>query len=152
MSLTDEIKALATDPEDPNERVSLAEVLKLVDKTVKIEIDPELHKNRHEPNGQERLVWETLDTAWNLLREGALHAVIFAVRSSLEQAGAEALTDEQIFESLKDNPNAPRNYREMAPASPIAQSMVSAAFQVLMQEVMDVAAESLGPEPMDDQH
>jgi hypothetical protein len=148
VSLTDKIKALA----DIDGTVPLAEVLELVDKTVKIEIDPELHKNRPEPNEQERRIWETLDTAWNLLREGALHAVIFAVRSSLEEVGAEVLTGEQIFESLKDNPDAPRNYREVAPASPIAQSMVSAAFQILMQESMDVAAESLGLEPTDDQH
>lgn len=116
--------------------------MSLTDKTVKIEIDSTMHARGPE-NEQERMIWAILDTAWNLLREGALHSTIYAVRKSIEDAGATTLTDEQIFESLKDNPDAPRNYREMAPADPRAQAMVSAAFHLLLSESMSWADEAV---------
>lgn len=120
-------------------------------KTVKIEIDPDLH-HREPVDDRERMVWATLDTAWNLLREQALHMTIKAVRDSVKMAGGNPPSDEEIFESLRGRPDAPQSYREMAPTSPSAQAMLSAVFQTLLQEAVNTAFESIDSDPANAGH
>lgn len=139
-SLNDKIKALAIDPEDPNERVSLAQVLELTKDAVSVELNSASHKA--EPEGEvERLTWAVLDTTWRLLREYAVRTVFAEMHQMAEQQGVELDSDEEIFRQLKESgdPEAPTSYFDLSVECPVAATALSNLFLHLEEETRELA-------------
>lgn len=147
MNLTDKVKSLAVDPDDPNGSVSLAAVLKLVENAVAVEVDPTIH--RRLPAENERESWAALDTAWNLLREVAVKLVIMSMREQAAEQGVPfPATDLEMFEEgVADDPeNAPRTYSDLAAESPLAATGLHAVLSTLVDETMTMAAAAINDE------
>lgn len=123
-------------------------------RTITVEIDPELHGGKEPRDEGQRLVWETLDTAWNLLREGAVRAALAEIRAQLEEQGfTEMPTDEELFAKANEtgaDPDLPKTYMDLAvqlgngPAVELAEQGLYGAFTVLAEQTMADAIVGLG--------
>lgn len=113
--------------------------------SVPVSIDTDIHSR--EPESEiERITWETLDTAWKALREGAVRITIQAMRDSYAEAGVDfPATDEELFEKGKESgdPAAPDTYLDLAPESPLAATMLSSAFTLLEDQALSEAQEGI---------
>lgn len=120
-------------------------------RTIAVRIDSEFHGGKEPRDEVERLIWEILDTAWNLLREGAVRVTIAELNSQLSENGVEFRLDpEQIFAENADNPDAPRSYMDLAPQKGDGESVelagmsLQAAFELLAQQTFADAASGMG--------
>lgn len=104
--LRNEIDSVAPD--------EMADILKKAG-FVHVAIDPEMHE--FEPSSdRQRLTWETLDTAWNLLRETAVRIALTEVREQLAEQGFTNMpTDEQLFERAREEGVGATSYLDLAP-------------------------------------
>lgn len=141
MTLTDKINAL----EKPGpELVRLADVLKLVEDAVVVELDPKLHGTPPDDEGT-RLSWAVLDTVYNLLGEYAVRVVLADIRTAMKAAGVEISPDEEIFRRAREaDPGDPIGYAELAPRDPDAAARLAEAFGILKGRAKASAAEGIG--------
>ena len=139
-SLSDQIKALAVE----KGHLPLDEVLKLTDRSVLVEIDPELHP---EAPGDliRRLNWEPLDTAWKLLREYAVRITLAEVRAQAKAQGIDFPEDEELFRLNAESGDsfAVTEYMDLAPASPQAAHLLAQAFNELQNIAFQEASEGM---------
>lgn len=143
-SLSDQIKALVADPSFPNVHVPLAEVLKLTDRAVLVEVDPALHAA--EPGSDiQRLNWEALDTAWKLLREYAVRITLAEVRAQARAQGIDFPEDEELFRANIESgdPFAASGYLDLAPASPESARFLAQSFGLLQNTAFEEASEGM---------
>jgi hypothetical protein len=140
-SLSDQIRALA---DGLDATVPLAEVLKLTDRAVLVEIDPELHPEAPSDLVR-RLNWEPLDTAWKLLREYAVRITLAEVRAQAKAQGIDFPEDEELFRLNAEggDPFAATEYLDLAPASPQAARFLAQAFNELQNIAFQEAAEGM---------
>ena len=110
-----------------------------------IEIDPELHKGKAPEDEVTRITWETLDTAWNVLRDGAVRTVLQTLREDVAGPGFPA-TDEELFKLLGERlgDDAPKSYRDLAPRSKDAAALLAATFGLLEDQALSDAIAGLG--------
>jgi hypothetical protein len=117
--------------------------------TVTVEVDPEIHTNPPK-SGIQETVWAHLDTAYNLIREAAVRAVIDDMRRESQKQGLPFPdTDEELFQAAEAEGEvlgmeAPKGYRDLAAHSAEVIEAVEAAFRVLVrltvQDARDGAA------------
>lgn len=122
-------------------------------RTVTVEVDFELHGGAEPESEVQRITWEVLDTAWKLLREGAVRVVLAEVRAQLAEQGLPTLPDDEAMFRLareSDDPDAPVSYLDLAPnkgdgpAVDLAGQGLQGAFQLLADQVFAEAADGLG--------
>lgn len=103
-------------------------------RTIKIEVDRELHSR--EPSSElERINWETLDTAWKLIREGAARLVIQALRETAQEQGVDfPATDEELFAKDVAEGGTVRGYADIAPSNELAAISLANAFEALASQ------------------
>lgn len=112
------------------------------ERTVKIELDPTLHRGDVELDDIEKEMWAGVDTAFNIMRETAIRVVLKGLREKAEGEGVQYPSDEEIFASPVEG--APRNYREMAPTGCAeVRSLHSAVFEHLLQEATEDIEDAL---------
>jgi len=115
---------------------------------ITVQIDAEQHGGVEPESEGERIVWETLDTAWNLLREGAVRVTLAGIRA----ANPEFPSDEELFRQAAESgvPDAPTSYLDLAPdkgdgsAVELAAVAIRSAFHVLAERAMSDAIHGLG--------
>lgn len=105
-------------------------------------INPELHPGKAPEDELQRLVWESMDTAWGFLSEQAVRVAIHILRQGFEAAGEEFLSDEELF--TVDHPDAPRSYADLAVKDVLAAEMLEAGFDRLVDVTLAQAAEEMG--------
>jgi len=118
------------------------------ERTITVAIDLAAHGGRQPESEAQRIVWETLDTAWKLLREGAVRVTLARIR----EANPELPADEELFRMARESgdPAAPSGYLDLAPdrgdgpAVEVAGMGLQGAFQVLGEQAMADAIEGLG--------
>lgn len=120
-------------------------------RTFTLAIDPELHNGREPEDEVDRIVWETLDTVWNVLRESAVRVTLVEIRSQLEAKGfTEMPSDEELFAKADEDPTLPKNYLDLAvqrgdgPVVDLAGSGLFSTFELLVEQTFADAAEGLG--------
>ena len=122
-------------------------------RTFTLAIDPVLHDGREPESEVERVIWETLDTAWNVLRESAVRVTLLEIRAQLKEQGFEDMpSDEEMFELARQSgdPEAPTSYLDLAPrrgegpAVEMAGQSLFTTFQLLADQAMLDASEALG--------
>ena len=118
-------------------------------RTVTIQIDPELHGGKEPESDKQRALWETLDTVWNLMREGAVRVTLADIREQLTERGfTEMPSDEVLFEQTKAS-GGPASYLDLAPNrgdTPLvdmAGEGLYGAFSLLAEQAMTDASEGL---------
>lgn len=87
-------------------------------RTITVAIDPELHDGEQPKSDRQRALWETLDTAWNLIREGAVRVTLADIREQLAEQGFTGMpSDEELFALGRESgdPEAPTSYLDLAP-------------------------------------
>jgi len=117
-------------------------------RTITVAIDPEQHGGAEPESEVARIVWETIDTAWNLLREGAVRTTMVALR----EANPELPSDEELFREAAESgvPGAPTSYLDLAPNRGdgfeigLASKAVRSVFEVLAERTMSDAIHGLG--------
>lgn len=116
-------------------------------RTITVAIDPELHADQPE-NEAERIVWEALDTAWNLLRETAVRVTILELREQLAEAGFTNMrSDEELFAEATQpgaDPDMAKSYLDLAPDSKLAAVGLSGVFEILVDQARIEASEGMG--------
>lgn len=124
----------------------------MTERTITVAIDPELHGGKEPESDKQRALWETLDTVWNLMREGSVRVVLADVREQLLKQGFTGMpSDEAVFEQAKasGDPEAPKSYIDLAPNrgdSPLVDMAgrgLYGAFSLLAEQVMADASEAL---------
>ena len=111
-------------------------------RTITVGINPELHPGKAPEDELQRLVWESMDTAWGFLSEQAVRVAIHILRQGFEAAGEEFLSDEELF--TVDHPDAPRSYADLAVKDVLAAEMLEAGFDRLADVTLAQAAEEMG--------
>lgn len=138
MSLADKIKAIPG-------RLSKEAVLELVKDAVVVEVDPEMHRRQPE-NVQETIAWAVLDTAYGLLRDGAVRINLQSFREQATENGIDfPATDEELFARFAKlgDPEAPKSYRDLAPDDSIAAYALHDAFMLLVRLAFEEAVTEL---------
>jgi hypothetical protein len=83
---------------------------------LRVAVDPSMHEGKEPEPESQRIVWETLDTAWNLLRESATRLALLEVREQLTEQGFENMpTDEELFERAREEGEGATSYLDLAP-------------------------------------
>lgn len=89
--------------------------------TVEIRIDMTLHPGQQEPvDPAERIAWAYMDTAYSLIRVGAVRAALEGLRDK----GDELPSDELLF----SEPDGPKTYLDLAPADDLAAYGLAQAY------------------------
>lgn len=107
--------------------------------TVTVEVDLPIHK-RPPQDGYEKIAWAALDTAWNLLREYAVRAVLAEMRELAEEDGIPFPSDEELL----SREGGPRTYLDMAVNPEDAGQALDAAFRILIAETVFALTEGIG--------
>lgn len=100
---------------------------------------PEMHLRAPEDRAEE-IVWATLDTVYNLMREGATRLVIQELRETYAEMGASyPMTDEATLEMAIANAvamgvEAPKSLLDLAPHSSHVTEALDLSFRVLAIE------------------
>lgn len=122
-------------------------------RTFTLAIDPELHDGREPESEVQRITWETLDTVWKVLREGAVRVTLAEIRAQLKEQGAPDLpSDEEMFRLAAESgdPDAPTSYLDLAPrrgdgpAVELAGHSLLGVLQLLTDQAMADASEGFG--------
>ena len=121
-------------------------------RTVTVEIDSELHGGKEPKDEVQRLTWEILDTAWNLLREGAVRVTIAELKAQFTEQGVEFNDADEIFakNADSDDPGDAKSYMDLAlqkgdgMATELAEMGLASAFEVLAQQTFVDAAHAMG--------
>jgi len=105
---------------------------------VAVEVDPAMHYR--DPEGEnETLTWAVLDTTWKLLREYAVRLVLTDLRAQAVGQGVNFPSDEELFAQDLDDPEAARNYLDLAAEPERAGRGLHDALQVLYKETYEDA-------------
>ena len=84
-------------------------------RTFTLAVDPSMHEGEPESEYQ-RIVWETLDTVWDVLRESAARLALLEVREQLTAQGFEDMpTDEELFGRARQEGEGATSYLDLAP-------------------------------------
>ena len=112
------------------------------ERTVTVALDPKLH-DREPSTEAERITWETLDTAWNLLREASVRVTLAEIRSQLTERGEDFPSDEELFKEARES-GAPASYLDLAPGNELAAMGLAGAFELLSEQAWADACTGLG--------
>lgn len=119
-------------------------------RTITVAIDPSMHDRPPESQAQS-ITWETLDTAWNLLREAATRLALLELREQLTAQGfTDMPTDEELFELAREEGEGATSYLDLAPQFgddaqvELAGSSLYRILGALHQVAFDQASEGLG--------
>lgn len=117
-------------------------------RTIEVKISAELHGDKEPGSEIQRLQWEALDTAWDLLRETAVKVVLIALREQAAEQGATLRTDEEMFAEaramVERGEQAATSYLELAPQAGDPNPLVNLAGQGLdgvFHMLVDAAAQ-----------
>lgn len=99
---------------------------------IEVKVDPERH-DRAPENDVERLSWAATDTAIRILAEYAARAVMADIRAQAADRGGYVPSDGELFQAAIDSgdPDAPKDYYDLAATDGLSETGVDAAFQRL---------------------
>lgn len=114
--------------------------------TFKVELDPQVERDAP-PTEAHRIQWAYLDTALNVLREGAARSVLLAVREAAARDGQEFPSDAEIMaQAAKDRAageeDAPEGLKDFVYVPGEAMRGLSLIFEVLMDSTAGMMSES----------
>lgn len=115
-------------------------------RTFTVEINQKMHPGGVPEDEAQRIIWETLDTAWMVLAEQAVRLALHRMREVFTEAGDEFPSDEQIFADAQasGDPDAPAGYADLAVADQTAAAALEAAFHQLAESTLRAAADAFG--------
>lgn len=111
-------------------------------------IDPSMHSRTPE-NRTEEIVWAHLDTAYNLIREGAVRLLLEDMRSSAVEVGIPfPETDEELFKQMGETAaelgeKGPENHLDLAPHSDAFAAALDLMFRTFYAEAREEALEAM---------
>lgn len=116
-------------------------------RTVEVKIDETVHE-RAPRDETEALIWATLDTAYNLLRETAVRLTLIEIREQGAEQGVAVESDEELFRECRESgdPEAPTSYMDLAPDNELAARGLYAAFGLLVDQAYEDARQGLNGE------
>jgi len=115
--------------------VRVADVVAIVKDVIPVEIDSTMYDDDHPlmQSQRDREILAVTSTAYNLMADTAARFAAEDLRKSLEGQGKTGLpSDEEIFESLRDDPEAAHSYRDLAPRDEETLMAVAGVFFKLM--------------------
>lgn len=144
MTFIDELKKLGVNLDDPGAAVPVRDLLPLADRLVSVEIDPSLHSGPPQTQGQ-RIVHETLDTAWNLMRVGVTRHILNTIRETVQDSGdgGEFPADAELQANLVGLFGPGATFAELAVDDPIAGRALELSWNRLLEVTSECAREAL---------
>jgi len=117
-------------------------------RTFTLAVNPSMREGREPESEYQRIVWETLDTVWDVLRESAARLALLEVREQLTAQGFENMpTDEQLFEQVREEGEGATSYLDLAPdrgdseVTDAAGECLYTALSLLRETALDQAIE-----------
>lgn len=100
----------------------------MTEHTFLLALDPTLRGGMEPANAVEASIWAYLDTAYNVLREGAAVAVLDGLRADAKAAGYDFPSDEELLAETG------LTYHSLGAQSPTVGLVLAKAFSMLVAE------------------
>ena len=105
---------------------------------IEVQVNESMH-NRKPQTRTEEISWAALDTAYGLLRDTAVELTFQVMREQAATQGLEfPMTDEDLFAkaAASGDPEAPKNYADLAPDDERAAYSLHSALHILAEQAL----------------